>query len=494
LFKKLCINFAILKIFSVKAIILARVSTHVQNYESQTKDLIQYAKSKGYSDIHIIETKETGLADISNKKGANAMTDFIEQNPDYVTVFATEMSRLSRRQSVLHTFKEWFIKNKVQFYLKDSNYSLFDENGNVSPSGEIMFTLYGYFAEQEVKAKKERFARSKRMLFESGYSISGRTLFGYERVMTELKKTTLIEYKPNADIVRTIYNWYLYGIDNKINNPSIKVITLECIKRGFPIYTHSKRNVNKLLKEQGYTGFKTTNNKRKNPEYIIDSTVDKYIVANYNIKYPQIIDNDTFELVQKKLISNNSNVEKSSKHTTLLAKLIKCDCCGSHFNANYRYINNLNKSTYRCSSHSSARPCDNKQTISMSMIDSAIWNLIKTDLELLAEQIKINDPDASIINNQFQLDALIAKQSELQNDYDNELKSLEVVKKVKNIKIDNFLAKFLQNTTKIDKELGRITKEITKVKLLMNIQYVDNMYYTNLYDTLLLYLDLLLVH
>ena len=41
----------------------------------------------------------------------------------------------------------------------------------------------------------------------------------------------------------------------------IKKITLECIKRGFPKYTHSKRNINKLLKEEGYVGEKTTNNK-----------------------------------------------------------------------------------------------------------------------------------------------------------------------------------------------------------------------------------------
>jgi DNA invertase Pin-like site-specific DNA recombinase len=458
----------------MKAIILSRVSSLVQNYEAQTKDLLEYANKKGYNDIHIIETKETGLSNIENKKGSNEMIKFIEENPDYKTVFATEMSRLGRRQSVLHTYREWLIKNKVQFYLKDSNFSLFDEMGNVTPSGELMFTFYGYFAEQEIKQKKERFARSKRMLFESGYSISGRTLFGYDRVMTDLKKTTLVENKTNADIVRTIYNWYLYGIDKIIKNPSIRIITLECIKRGYPNYTHSKRNVNKLLKEEGYTGFKITNNKRKNPEFTNDNTAEKYIVVNYKIKYPQIIDQETFDLVQAKLLTNNTNVEKSSKHITLLAKLIKCQVCGNHYNANYRIIGKVNKSVYRCSSRSSAKPCGNTKSISMQMIDSAIWSLIKSDLELLAEQININDPDITAIKTQQYLEALEDKLEELQNDYENELKTVESVKKNKNIDITSFLARFEQSTSKIDKEIGNIKKEITRGKLLLNVQQTDN--------------------
>lgn len=463
-----------IKSIPMKAILIARVSTLIQNYEAQTKDLIEYAKQKGYTEFHIIETKESGLTKIDRMKGSNEMINFIEDNQDYRTVFATEMSRLGRTQSVLHTYKEWFIKNKVQFFLKDAGYSLLDENGRVSPAGDIMFTMYGLFAEQEIKEKKDRFARSKRNLFESGLSITGKTLFGYKKVMTELKKNTLAEDEINADIVRTIFNWYLNGIDKTLKNPSIRTITLECIKRGFPDYTHSKRNVNKLLKEEAYTGFKITNNKRKNPEYAFDNTTEKYIVTKNKIKYPQIIDKDTFDFVQEKLLKNNTNVEKSSKHVTLLAKLIKCPICGSHFNANYRVVNGVNKSAYRCSSRSSAKPCENRQSISLPMIDSAIWNLIKSDLALLAEQINIIDPDTTALKTKNHLEALEDKLKELQNAYENELKTLESVKKNKNIDISSFLYRFEQSTAKIDKEIGNINKEITRVKLLLNVQQTDN--------------------
>jgi DNA invertase Pin-like site-specific DNA recombinase len=459
----------------MKAILLVRVSTQIQNYEAQTKDLIEYAKSKGFTEFKIIETKETGFANLEVKLGTNEMFEFYKSNPDYKTVFATELSRISRRQSILHQIKEWFIKNKVQFYLKDTNYSLFDDTGNISPAGDIMFTLYGFFAEQEMAKKKERFKREKTLLLEKGLSHSGKLLFGYKKkAIIELKKNALEEDEENAKIVRTIFNWYLNGIDNKFKNPSIKTITLEAIKRGYPKYCHSKRNVNKLLKEEAYTGFKITNNKRKNPNYTGEENEEKYIVTNFKIKYPSIIDRETFDLVQQKLLKNNTNVDKSSKHTTILSKLIKCSNCDNHFNANYRIVNGINKSTYRCSSRSSAKPCDNKQSISMSMIDSAIWNLIKTDLNLLAEQIKINNPDTLELNYKTHLEKLLKKRNELNVEYQLELKTLEIIKRVKNVNINDSLIKFEQNTNRIDKELGKIDKEISKVNLFLNMKQNKN--------------------
>jgi hypothetical protein len=63
----------------------------------------------------------------------------------------------------------------------------------------------------------------------------------------------------DADLVRTIFNLYAYGINSTIRQASIKLITIECQKRGLRKYLHSKRNANKLLKEEAYLGEKTTN-------------------------------------------------------------------------------------------------------------------------------------------------------------------------------------------------------------------------------------------
>lgn len=455
-----------------EAIILVRVSTLIQDTKPQIDDLTNYAKSKGYKVVKIIETKESGFTNFEVKQGTNEMFSYLNDNPTCKTVIATEISRLARRQSVLHTIKEYFVKNKIQFICKDTNYSLFDDAGKETIGGNMMFTLYGMFAENEMREKKDRFIRSKQSLMRNGFSISGKTLFGYKRKTLENKRTTLIKDDNDSKIVTIIYDWYLNGIDKSRKNPSIKTITLECIIRGFPKYTHIKRNVNKLLKEQGYTGYKVTNNKRKNPEYNNENSVEKYIITNNEIKYPQIIDNETFEKVQTKLLSNNTNVEKSSKHTTILSKLILCKC-GARYNANYRVVKGLDKSSYRCSSRSSAKPCNNKNALSLNLFDSAIWNIIKSDLEVLTEQIKIKNPDSvkwdykqRIENLQASKDALISKFETTismylmlinnKNTSKNHLKDFEIKSKEhdKHIKqIDNEIAK-LQSKSSINKDLN----------------------------------------
>ena len=374
------------------AVILVRVSTIVQDYVPQVEDLIDYAQKLGYTKFYKIETKESGLADLNDKEGLEKLKSFIQDNKDYRTIFATELSRIGRRQSILHQIKEWLIVNKIQLFLKDTGYSLFDSSGNISAAGEIMFTLYGYFAESEVKAKKDRFQRAKKHLMKLGLSISGKTLFGYKKQTSEKQKSTLLLDERNSDVVKQIFNWYLNGYENK-ESPSIRDISLKCLKENFPKYTHSKRNVNKLLKEEGYTGFKVTNNKRKNPNYVEFTNEEKYIITQNEIKYPEIIDRELYDAVQTKLKSNNTTADKANKHTTLLSRMVVCPNCGNYYTGDYRTVKNIVKNSLRCGGRSKTVPCINKQVISMSMLDSAIWSLIKTDLSLLSETINKLNPD-----------------------------------------------------------------------------------------------------
>lgn len=457
------------------AILLVRVSTFIQDYEPQIKDLKKYASDKGYTKFKIIETKETGLSDLDKKVGTNQLFKFIKENPQYNVVFATEISRIGRRQSVLHQIKEWFIKNKVQFYAKDTGYSLLDESGKISMGGEMMFSLYGLFAENEIQQKKDRFRRAKKSLMEQGLSISGKTLFGYKRVSTENGRTTLIVHEEHSKVVRTIFNWYINGFEIYDKNVSLKKITLECIKSGFPKYTHSKRNVNKLLKEEGYTGLKITNNKRKNPNYKDeeDNTEEPYIVSNNTIRYPVIIDSETFKIVQNRLKDNNSKADKSSVHTTILSKLIKCDKCEGSFNGNYRIFKGRNVDTYRCSSRSKIKPCENKKSVGMSMLDGAIWCLIKTDLPALSKIISKINPDD-------ELNKLKKFEEELTNriiEIEKEVKSLNQRYKkiglIQSLSHHDILDAIEDKLFKLDKEKEQIDNEISKIKLILSVRNTD---------------------
>jgi site-specific DNA recombinase len=382
------------------AVLLNRVSTGYQDNSPQETALRKEAISKGYTDFHIIETKESGLIHFRDRKGTNDLLDFLGKNKEYKSVFCTEMSRLGRRESDLHLIKNWFKDNKIQFYLIDKKFQLFNEAGNVNSETELLFTLYGYFAENEITQKQDRFKRAKIQLALEGYSISGKRLFGYDREKDTIrnKNKYVVNVKETSEIVN-IFNWYAKGFNNSIKNPSIKLIVLECKKKNFSKYTHSKRNVNKLLKEKGYLGQKTTNNRRKNPNYVEGENKEKYIFSSMTLIYPQIISLDLFSKVQDNLKNNNSRANQVHRHTTILSKLILCKECNRHFQGQYKYnkVNGDSMNAYRCGYTRSVIRCDSKFTISMRLLDSVIWSVIKDDLPSIWKYIVKIKTDKNII-------------------------------------------------------------------------------------------------
>jgi DNA invertase Pin-like site-specific DNA recombinase len=359
----------------MKCIILCRVSTFDQDIDPQISTLKKYAEDLGYTEHHIIETKESGLIDHKDRKGLNELMEFYKNNNEYKTVFCFEISRLSRRQSSLHLIKEWLIENKIQLFILDKKLALFNEDFLVTEDANILFSLYGYFAESEIKVKKERFARSKKYWNEQGFSIGGKLLFGYDRFEERKRKKHIIN-KTQSNELYKIFNWYLNGIDKTKRNPSIKDIAIYSKLNNFSSYLHIKRNVNKALKEEAYTGLKVNKNGVK-------------------FKYPEIINIELFNEVQDKLKSKNLNASKSTKHYTILSKLLLCPYCNRFLIGQYRTdkLEGYDKSSYRCSARKNIIKCDNSSVYSLNMLDSAIWSLIKFDNELLKNAIESINPE-----------------------------------------------------------------------------------------------------
>jgi len=445
------------------AILLVRVSTNQQDYDAQIYDLEKYAKSLGYEKFHIIQTKETAFADLNKKIGTTEMFQFIELNPEYNTVLTTEISRLARRQSILHSIKEWCHSKQIQIYIKDVNFKLLDESGKIVPQAEMTFALFGLLAESEVKQKLERFQRKRRELMQMGLSISGKLLFGYDRMMTQSEKNTLVINQVQATIVRTIFNWYLNGLDN-VKNPSVKTISLECIKRGYHPYTHSKRNVNKLLKEEGYTGMKITHNKRKNPKFGIVLNEPEYLISQNKIKYPVIIDNEIYNLVQLKLKSNITKGDKQTKHITLLAKLIYCCSCGRKLQGNYRISKGEQKNSYRCTSRSDTKPCRSTKSLSMNLVDSAVWSLIKTDLRELSKKINEINPNEYLSQLDIHHANLNNRENEIQNNINENLEILKTVGKLSSPNVIGLIQSTGKKLENFEIELNKIQREKSKIE------------------------------
>lgn len=452
------------------AVLLVRVSTEIQDFEAQILDLEEFAKKKGFEHFKIIQTKESGLISLDQRTGTNEMFNFIKENPEYNTIFATEISRLARRQSFLHLIRDWLEQNKVQLFLKDSDFKLLDVNNEVTPEGAMMFSLFGIFAEAELTQKKKRFAREKKKLMALGLSISGKLLFGYKREMTDAKRNRLVHDEKNAEIVRTIFNWYLNGFDG-VKDVSINKIYLKCIKGDYPKYIHSKRNINKLLKEEAYTGSKTTNNKWKNPMAQYSDKVEKYLHSQNLINYGEpIIDRETFDKVQKKLKDNNTTAEKSSTHTTLLAKIFICPSCGKYFQGDYRIKEGFVKNTYRCSSRSVPSKCSNKQSLSMAMLDGAVWSLIKSDLELLAKQIVEHDPKDENIKLEAELINLEAIEKDIRDKVKRENSRYSIFVENPDTVGPDYFETFQAKIKMFNKKLAQINDEKAKIKTLQTVK------------------------
>lgn len=385
-------------IFGEKAVILSRVSTFEQRFKSganpQQKALYDYAKGLGYTTFHYIDGVESGFKDLKVRESWNEVITFLDNNKDYKTILATEINRLARDETALMEIKEYLYDNGIQLIIKDLGFFLLNPDGQKTVSADIMFNIYVSMARFEMLEKRERQRRGLEEQRLQGFSQGGKELFGYNRVEKldgrGMKRHTYeINEDEQAQIIQ-IYEWYAYGIEKDLTQTSLARITQECIAKGFSKYLHSKRNVNKCLKESAYIGQKITHNKKKNADYWNYDIKDapKYIDAHsYVITYPILMDKELFDAVQermskqnshKTLISNNQLVDKSSKHITILSKIITCPVCEHFLVGEYRIKNGFRKHSYRCTySKGKMASCTHSGTYSMVNLDSALWAFLK---------------------------------------------------------------------------------------------------------------------
>lgn len=463
------------------AILIARVSTDAQvlteGASPQIEDLREYATKLGYDPerFKVINSIESGFLVSDKKVGWNLVVDFIEANPTYHTIIASEMSRLSRVEEILHYIKNYLAEHKVQLIIKDIDFSLLNNYGEIGEGKGLIFALYASLANSEMRQKKERFQRALKDYRMRGYSIGGKELFGYDRICDgglKDKKRYIINDE-EAQLVYKIFCWYAYGINNDLSATSAATIALRCRAEGYDKHLHSKRNILKMLNDSAYIGHKTTQNKKRNPEYWNYKNADapKYINCNsYECIYPRIIEDGLFAMVQERLAAESTHKEtvkgisrdKSSKHVSVLAKIVKCKYCGNSFQPDYRVRNGKPNFTYRdggARAKKGLRICEHSSTLSMRMLDSAVWSFVKDmvfDITSKQEQKRTTE-------NKENLEAQIRNLEEGYTELDKKLRAISITFETKLVRtkdpqkeIDEYNDKVKQ----IDNEREQIDKAI----------------------------------
>lgn len=191
-----------------KCICFSRVSTLGQHIESQANELKNEANRCGYSDSQIvkIEYHESAIKlDIDERQGIQHLKRNIESDPDIECVFVYEISRLSRQNTMLFQIRDYLIEHNIQLVCLKPYMRLLDDDGKMSQTASILFSLFSSISESEMMIKKERFMRAKNYLKEQNKKFAGAVVFGYMK--DEMKHC--VPHPLHSKIIMELYDHYV---------------------------------------------------------------------------------------------------------------------------------------------------------------------------------------------------------------------------------------------------------------------------------------------
>lgn len=244
-----------------KAIIFSRVSTLRQDLTQQTDAVIDEAHRCGYTDDDLIkiEYKESAIKLAEDeRRGLQALYNYIENDDTIKCVFIYEISRLSRQAAMLYEIRDYLIKRNIQLVCLKPYMRLL-EDGRMSQTASILFSLFASISESEMMIKQERMMRGKQYKIAQNMNGGGTPLFGYEWCDEKLQLS-----KRNSNIVRRIYNMYESG-------KSQLYIAKELLATGeikCPTVHAAKILIQRTLRREEYTGVRTSQSPYLYPQII----------------------------------------------------------------------------------------------------------------------------------------------------------------------------------------------------------------------------------
>ena len=295
-------------------------------------------------------------ANIERPSLQKLLSDIKEHKIDCVVVY--KVDRLSRSLMDFVQLLEFFDKHNVAFV---SVTQAFNTNTSM---GRLTLNILLSFAQFEREIISERTKDKMGAARKRGKWLGGRTPFGYDR---DIENKKLLINKPEADIVRKIFDLYLE------NNSLLKVANI-LNEKGY----RSRTGKRKDGKPFGGLKFGITQIQKIITNVLYLGKVC-YAGQIYDGQQEAIIDEETFKKVQEKLKENRieRKVTKNTECTGLLSHLLHCKTCGSFMYHTYTMKKPTHKYRYYvCSSaqkrgyHSCPTKSINAQAIEDAVIDS----------------------------------------------------------------------------------------------------------------------------
>ncbi len=139
----------------VPVIILLRVSTDRQNVERQRFDLLEYARAHNLEVLEVLEETISGCVDEDKRHGLARALE-LAQAGTIRKVLVHEVSRLARRNSIVHKFVETLETAGVSLYWHAQSIETLLPSGKRNPAAAIMLALLSEMARAEIETLRER--------------------------------------------------------------------------------------------------------------------------------------------------------------------------------------------------------------------------------------------------------------------------------------------------------------------------------------------------
>ena len=374
-----------------KAVVYARYSSDnqtEQSIEGQLRVCNEYATREGYTIIdNYIDRAMTGTND--NRPAFQQMLlDSSKKSFEYVLVYKFDRFARSRHDSAVN--KAILKKNGVKVISAT-------EFITDSPEGIILEGMLESFAEYYSAELSQKVKRGRKESRIKGYFVGGFVPFGYY-----VKDKKVYVNEPQAEIVRQCYNDYLSGM-------KLKDIVLKLKNHGIKTNFNNDFNVNqvsRMLRNSFYAG-----------KVYADDTV-------YTNIYPQIIDDKTFEKVNKTLqTSKRTAAQKKAVVPYILSGKLVCGKCKALMTGDCGTGRNHVHFYYKCVNRKKNHTCD-KKSIEKYYIENYVVEATKAFLQNCTQLKDISNNVAILFNNSIKDDVAMNNLKAQLKDVDRKLNNM----------------------------------------------------------------------
>ena len=319
------------------------------------------------------------------------------RNGNINCVIVKDLSRLGRNYiEVGNYIEQVFPLFNIRFIaISDA----IDSFGNPSSTNTILVPFKNLINDEYARDTSIKIRSSLNGKRKKGEFIGAFTSYGY--IKDSKNKHKLVIDEPAAEVVRKIFNWYIYdkigkiGICHRLNELGIlnptghKKLELGQSYNNYGVkestYNWTPSTIRNILKNEVYIG-NTIQGKRRTKSYKVHKVeeVPEMEWVRVENTHEPIIDVETFKKAQE-LSSRDLKISQKTKELSLWAGILKCGDCGRAMNKKSSTNKSGKKyeyyicSTYRKKSNSLCT----KHTIKEDILNQAVLQAINLHIDLL---------------------------------------------------------------------------------------------------------------